>query len=105
MSYKVTINDQGTAFPRFYCDVCRKPIEDLAEGNTIFNSEIPGNTAHVHKLCEFPAGTKKAGYNNWHPLEADLVYLIRNYGWLDASGKPTAKMKEAVQKADRLGSL
>jgi hypothetical protein len=105
MSYKVTINENGVSFPRFYCDICRKPIDDLTLGNTIFNSEIPGNTAHVHKLCELPGGTKKAGYNNWHPLTADLVYLLRNYGWLDPEGNPTEKLEEAVREVERFSGL
>jgi hypothetical protein len=31
MSYKVTIDEHGTAYPQFYCDVCRRPIEALEE--------------------------------------------------------------------------
>jgi hypothetical protein len=40
MSYKVTIDEYGTAYPQFYCDVCREPIEALEEGNTIFSSKV-----------------------------------------------------------------
>ena len=105
MSYKVTINENGVSFPKFYCDVCRKPIDDLAEGNIIFNSKIPGNTAHVHKSCERPAGTKEAGYNNWHSLTSDLVYLLRNYGWLDSKGKATEKLKKAVLETEKFSDL
>jgi hypothetical protein len=52
MSYKVTIDEYGIAYPQFYCDVYRDPIMTLEEGNTIFSSTIPGNTSHVHKTCD-----------------------------------------------------
>jgi hypothetical protein len=99
MSYKVTIDEHGTGYPQFYCDVCRQPIETLEEGNTIFSSEIPGNTSHVHKTCD---NTKREGYNHWHDLSNDVVWLLKRYGWLSKSGEGTPRLKLAVEKAGRM---
>lgn len=98
MSYKVTIDEHGIGYPQFYCDVCREPIETLEEGNTIFSSTIPGNTSHVHKTCD---KTRAHGYDNWHDLSSDVVWLLKRYGWLTKKGGVTRKMKEAVDKATR----
>jgi hypothetical protein len=102
MSYKVTIDEYGTAYPQFYCDVCREPIESLEEGNTIFSSKIPGNTSHVHKTCD---RTKPHGFDNWHDLSNDVVWLLKRYGWLTKSGAATAKLKKAAERATRLEGL
>ena len=102
MSYKVTISEHGISYPQFYCDVCREPIETLEEGNTIFSSEVPGNTAHVHKTCD---KTKQHGYNNWHDLSNDLVWLLKRYGWLTKNGDATDKLKQAAAKATRFEGI
>jgi hypothetical protein len=78
MSYKVHIDEQGTAYPQFYCDVCREPITDLILANTVFQAEMPGNTIHCHKSCDHV--TKEEGYNNWHDLTSDVVWLLKRYG-------------------------
>src|ERR1700751_4297413 len=104
MSYKVTIDEKGISFPRFYCDVCRKPIEKLDDGNTIFSEAIPGNTAHTHKLCDAALG-KGAGYNRWHSLEIDLVYLLRRYGWVTAKGGMTPEFRRAIERAEAFSGL
>jgi len=104
MSYKVTI-EKGVSFPRFYCDVCLKPIEKLAEGNTIFSGEAPeGNTLHVHKVCDAAVG-KGTSYNRWHELEIDLVYLLRRYGWITAKGKMTPEFRRAIERAEAFSGL
>jgi hypothetical protein len=99
MSYKVVIDKDGISYPQFYCDVCREPIETLEEGNTIFSSEIPGNTSHVHKLCSMK--TKPHGYDNWHDLSNDVVWLLKRYGWLTKEGGVTPKFEKAVDKATK----
>ena len=99
MSYKVVIDEHGTSYPQFYCDVCRQPIETLEQGNTIFSSQIPGNTAHVHKTCD---DTRPEGYNNWHSLSNDLIWLLKRYGWLTKGGEVTPELKQAAERATRM---
>jgi hypothetical protein len=76
--------------------VCGKRIAELEEGNTIFRSQHPANTLHVHKECD-AARRASAGkdYDNWHPLDHDVIYLMRRYGFLDAGGELTKKCRAA----------
>jgi hypothetical protein len=98
MSYKVTIDEHGTAYPQFYCDVCRRPIEALEEGNTTFSSKIPGNTSHAHKACD---KSKPHGYDNWHDLSNDVVWPLKRYGWLTKKGEATEKFGKGRRQGNQ----
>jgi hypothetical protein len=96
----MTIDKEGIAYSKFYCDVCQEPIEDLADGNTVFKPDNPGDTLHVHRYCEDRGRTQDRGYDNYQKLEHDVIYLLRNYGWLTPGGNVKAKMKEAARSAE-----
>jgi hypothetical protein len=83
--------------------VCREQIEDLEDGNTIFSSKIPGNTAHVHKRCDDQA--REHGYDNWHDLSFDVIYLLRRYGWLSPEGDVTEKFLRSWKRAEHFDGL
>jgi hypothetical protein len=98
MSYKVYIDQHGTGYPQFYCDICGEPITDLTLGNTVFRSEASSDTIHDHKECDHRAKTQ--GYNNWHDLTSDLVWLPKRYGWVTKEGKVTKAMTDAIERVN-----
>jgi hypothetical protein len=81
-------------------------VENRSKSSTaaipIFSEKIPGNTAHVHKLCDLGKG---AGYNALHELEIDLVYLLRLYGWLTAKGEMTSEFRRTIERAEAFSGL
>jgi hypothetical protein len=68
----------------------------VASLSRTFHSSDP---IHDHKECDHRAKTQ--GYNNWHDLTSDLVWLLKRYGWVSNEGKVTKAMTDAIERANR----
>jgi hypothetical protein len=81
----------GDAFPCVRCDVCKKTIADVSDGNAIWSDQ--GTTVFAHKECS-AAFDFHNGWPYWDELSAFFLHLSNNTKYTAAKQKRAKKMDE-----------
>jgi hypothetical protein len=105
MSTKI-ITENGRSRLSFACDKCGRSIEP-GEGTVLWDSESEKSSkdgSHdgiiaCHKCA--PSFKKELT----QPLEQALIFLLAKTGWLDATFRPSNKLKEAAKVTYRLAQF
>ena len=95
------LKDSDLTCPRFFCDVCGKPIESADDGLVAWNSE-PGQRIRptfLHDDCDRaqPRGIK---LTSWMDLNHFLVHLLHNLKMDEPN-----KLAEARRQVEMLSRL